>query len=111
MNIMEDMAVNNGEITVKGKRYIFTGPVYIDCMHSEYPFFQVNAISPEDNENETGYRPAYNIRWNVLEEFVNRTDNVYTINTDVENDTLCDWKKPDEINCNAEYNVTTGCFY
>ncbi len=93
MNI-EEMKTRNGYFDKDGKTYVLLQQAYLSTWYNE-PVYEATAIAETDQADEDGWKPAYQVYWEI-------TDN------DEDESNNADWDNPIDVTEVCEYNVNDG---
>lgn len=99
--MLEKMKLANGYFEQDGKEYILTQPAYMDGTQ-DAPYYQAMAFCTADKADEDGWQPAYECRWQLLEDYDPEC---------MEEDMACDWDEPDSVKERGEYNIAKKRYY
>ena len=100
MTKLEKMAIANGTCTYDGARYILTQQAYPDGPN-DAPVYCAGAIREMDKPDEDGWQPAFEVEWDVLEDYDPALG---------DEGCACDWNHADRVREIGEYNVEIGRF-
>lgn len=98
--MLEKMKNDNGYFQQDGKEYILTQQAYLAGLN-DHPYYQAMAVCAADKEDEDGWQTAYEVRWELLEDYNAE---------DMGEDMACDWDEPDSVQEIGEYNVAEKRF-
>lgn len=98
--MLEKMKNENGYFELDGKEYILTQQAYLDGTN-DHPYYQTMAICTADKADEDGWQPAYEVRWELREDYNAE---------DMGEDMACDWDETESVREIGEYNITEERF-
>lgn len=96
-----------------GRTYLCVEDAICDCDKDVYPYYAASVICIDDSKVDGKY-PLYTALWDVLEQYVENTNDdcnpMYHVTCEREED-ACDWEHPSDIVIgNDFYNPETGKF-
>ena len=68
MNFFEAHARSFGEFHQGGRHYVLISKPYSYMAKDETPHYNADAVCEDDEADETGFLPVYNVRWPMTDE-------------------------------------------
>lgn len=95
-NGLDKMESKYGTCNYEGTCYTLTQQAYMDGS-IDRPVFRALAICDGDEADAEGWQPAYEIEWDLLDDF--------DLEEDDDLSWACDWEHADRVRRFGEYNV------